>query len=697
MVILRYLLQKNNGNKMIYYAIQNIIERIFICKIFIYISRTCVTIQHMKNNTEKFLVSVAPLTRIALTRDQSFFYTFSRSLPDGTLVDISMGRRIVTGVVTACSKDFPRESTFQLKKITRVIEESFLTKEQLALAFFISTYYLSPLGIVLKHFVPKKVTARSHTIIQKKHAHTISTTPEQEHIIKKIYNTQGHKKIFLHVTDQADKMSIIFSLIKKIKSTNNTQTLYLMPELIQTPYFTDFFHRFFDPTEVAIIHSKIPKGELYRTWCAIRSGQIKLIIGTRSALFAPFQKLGAIIVDEAHDMTHKQWEHNPLYDVRTASVELAHLHNCLHLSTSATPRVVDYFAKNHQSDVQFLTCISKKMPPIEIVDMKKERWDKNKSSLSRALVTQIKYTLKNNKQVLLFVNRQGTSAFSVCTKCRTVPTCPTCERALITISKKTYLCLHCNTQSPVSPKCAKCNSPIEHIGIGTGRIRAEISKIFPHARIAIADASTMSINGAHKKIYDDFTAHKIDIVIGTQMITKSWHTESVGLCAVIDLENIISIPDYTTNERAFAFIIQMALRTHKGKLIVQTFHPENHVVCSAQKYDFDGFYDEELDLRQALHYPPYATLIKLTYQDIVKKTVEQKMAEIYKNLITLTSTNKNIRISEPHFPIIDKVRTKYRQQIIIKIIDQKITPELRGFLTAAEIKLTVDIDPVQIS
>lgn len=651
----------------------------------------------MQNSTQKFLISVAPLTRIALTRDQSFFYTFSRPLTEGTLVEISIGRRILAGIVTACSKDFPRESTFQLKKITRVTEESFLTSQQLALAFFISHYYLSPLGVVLKHFVPKKVTARSKIIVQKKRVGTINTTPTQENIIKTLSATFTHKKYFLHVTEQSDKISILFSLIKKIKEQHNTQTLYLMPELIQTPYFTEFFHRFFAADEVAILHSKLPKGEFYEKWCDIRSGKIKLIVGTRIALFAPFQKLGVVIVDEAHDLSYKQWDHNPLYDARVVSAELARLHDCIHIATSATPRSVDYFSKNHKTDVQFISCIEKKFTPIEIIDMKKERWDKNKSPLSRTLIAQIKYALTHKKQVLIFVNRQGSSAFSVCTKCRSVPICPTCERALITISKKIYLCLHCNTKSQVLQKCTRCKSPIEHIGIGTGRIRTELAKIFPHARISVADTSTMSVSGAHKKIYDEFNARTIDIVIGTQMITKNWYTDSIGLSAVIDMENLVSMPDYTTNERAFAFIIQMALRTHGGKLVVQTFRPENAVVCSAQKYDFDGFYTDELTLRSILHYPPYATLIKLTYQDITKKTVEQKMAEIYKNLVTLCGKNKDLHISEPHFPIIDKVRTKYRQQIIIKNTQKNIDQELRSFLSAIDIKLTVDIDPVQIS
>ena len=652
----------------------------------------------MQNTSKKFLISVAPLTRIALTRDQSFFYTFSRPLPIGTHVEIPIGKRKVDGIVTESTKDFPRESNFEIKRISVVVEEKFLTTQQLKLALFISEYYICPLGIVLKHFMPKRMSMRNKTIYKKSVPQNISLNTAQQKVVSNIMrHADHHQNFFLHVLHQSDKISILFSLIREMQERRkNSQTLYLLPELLQTPYFTKFFQSFFNPEEIAIVHSKLPKGEFYKKWEEIRSGKVKVIVGTRIALFAPFFSLNTIIVDEAHDISHKQWDSNPRYDVRTVSDELARLHNCPQILTSATPRTVDYAHHIHKTSTQFISYLSQKLPPIDVIDMKKERWDKNKSPLSRSLVAHVRSTLKNKKQALLFVNRQGNSAFSVCTKCRSVLRCPTCDRALISTKKNEHVCIQCHNTIHSTQKCKKCKAPIEHVGIGTTRIRNELSKIFSHAKIAIADTSTMTASDSHKKIFDAFNAKEIDIIIGTQMITKSWHTANVGLCAIIDMDHLLSLPDYNTNEKAFAFVIQMALRTQYGKLIVQTFQPENPVVAHAQKYAFDDFYRDELGLRKILKYPPYAQTIKIIYQDATKKIVEEKVAEMHKKFIGIYNGSKEVLISEPHFPLVDKVRSKYRKQITIKITTPKALTNLSLMLRSQDPKWIIDIDPVQL-
>ncbi len=647
----------------------------------------------MKKEQKKYLISVAPLTRIALTKDQSFFYTYEKELSVGTLVEIPIGRRRVEGIVTKCSIDFPRESTFQLRKISKVLEVNFLTINQLKLAEFISSYYLSPIGVVLKHFIPKRVQMRGVIIHKKiKQKKVIIDTKQNKIVNDVLKNKQNY---FLHITNSSDKFTIIFSLIQKIIKNDDKQVLYLLPELMQTPYFRAFIYHFFPADTIAIMHSKLSKGEFYKQWRDIKSGKIKIIIGTRIALFAPFKDLGLVVVDEAHDMSHKQWDHNPLFDTRRTSQELASFFDCSHILTSATPRTVDYYHKNNtKADTKFISYINSKKPKIEIIDMKKERWDKNKSPLSRELVSRIRFALKDKKQTLLFVNRQGTSAFSICSKCRTVSKCPTCARALINTNQRIYKCNHCNYTSKTYAKCIKCNSPIEHIGIGTQKIQKELNKIFPKARIRIVDGSTMQKAGAHSKLYKDFNDNKIDIVIGTQMITKGWNSHNIAVSAIIDMDHLLSLPEYDVNEKAFSFIIQMALRTGNGRMIVQTFQPEDITVQYAQNYNFEEFYAEELNLRKILHYPPYSKIIKLLYQDATKKNVEDALHKIYDNLIKLCEKDENIIISEPYFPIVNKIRTKYRKQIIIKLKANDLPIYLKDFLIAQNIKLIVDIDPV---
>jgi len=207
----------------------------------------------------------------------------------------------------------------------------------------------------------------------------------------------------------------------------------------------------------------------------------------------------------------------------------------------------------------------------------------------------------------------------------------------------------------------------------------------------------MQKSGAHNRLYRDFTDGKIDIVIGTQMITKGWNSNNIGVTAVIDADHLLSIPEYTVNEKAFAFIVQMALRANTGKMILQTFQPEDPTVQYASKYDFDNFYNEELELRKALSYPPYTHLIKLTYQDTTKKEVEKIVQKKYEEIIKICENDKNLIISEPYFPLVNKVRSKYRKQIIIKNKKVQIPENLYQFLVTQNTKWTIDIDPVTIA
>ena len=648
----------------------------------------------MTTEKNQFLISVAPLTRIALSRDQSFFYMWHAPIAIGTLVAIPIGRRTIEGIVTDCAPDFPRESNFIIKKIGKIIEDQFLTQNQLQLALDISSYYYAPLGLVLKHFVPQRTIMRGMIPPSRKTHAAVTLSFDQRKIVSQLCADRGtfHSN-FLHAPVVQDKMTILLGLMQKIHTETTDQVLYILPELMQTPYISAFFHQYFPHQEVALLHSKIPRGQYYHHWRAIRTGTVRIVIGTRSALFAPFKKLHTVIVDEAHDPSHKQWDHYPLYDARNVSRMLAQLHQATHLLTSAAPRAVDYITKTDKKST-FITSPVHATAKIEIVDMKKERWDDHKSPLSRSLIHQIRYALKSSSQVLLFVNRQGESAFSLCSKCRFVVTCPTCQRALVHHTSKKYVCIHCAFTMPDSAKCAHCKAPIEHIGIGTQRIAKELRKIMPAARVAIVDSSTMKKSGAHKKIYDDFRNKKIDIVIGTQMITKGWHGDHVALCGIIDMDDLLSLPSYDGNEKAFSYIMQLTARTRRGTVLVQTFQPENPAIQYATKYDFDGFYDDELALRKILHYPPYAQIVKLTCKDESREKLHTQVQDVYARIVDISTKDRLIHVSEPHDPIIDKVRTKYQRQIVIRNEHKVIPQALHHTLRDREINWSIDVDPI---
>ncbi len=648
----------------------------------------------MENTKEKFIISVAPLTKIALTRDQSFFYTFSSPILIGTLVFVSLGSRKVLGIVLECKPDFPRESTYTLKSISGIVENEFLTPNQLEFATFISDYYFTSLGIVLTRFVPQRVTMRAKIIPTKTVPKKITISPKQERIIERLYKKINfYNTTILHAPVTQEKIAILLSFIQKV-ITQNKQVVYVLPELMQAPFFKDFFLQFFAEDQVAILHSKIAKGEYFKKWQDIKSHKVKLIIGTRSVLFAPFNNLGAIIVDEVHDSSHKQWERHPLIDARTGSQQLAKIHDCAIIFTSASPRSSDYINKSEEhKNIRFLTTHEKINSHIEIVDMKIERWDKNKSILSRKLVYYIKNTLSKKKQIIIFVDRQGESMFSLCIKCRLVVTCPTCSRALVTNAKKEYFCVHCAYKLPLKHKCTKCGAIVEHIGIGTERVYNEIKKIFFSARVEVADSASMSHAGAHKRLFTDFRDKKIDIVIGTQMITKGWITENVALGVIIDMDHILSMPSYDANERAFNFIIQLASRAQNGTLLIQTFQPENSTIIYAKKCNFDGFHEEELALRKILHYPPFSHLIKITHANAVKNELEKIMHIKHQEIVTLCKNDHKIVISEPHDPFVNKKRSLYYKQILIKNLHREMPVYLKEHLKTYNTKWSIDIDP----
>ncbi|MDZ4385335.1 MAG: primosomal protein N', partial [Candidatus Moranbacteria bacterium] len=350
----------------------------------------------------------------------------------------------------------------------------------------------------------------------------IILTPEQKNAIKKI--TSANLKFLLYGPAGSGKTEVYIESIKKLPK--NGQALILLPELTLTPQAIERYGEHFGADNIAVLTSKISKGEYYRQWQKIKSGETKIIIGTRMAVFAPFKKLGLIVVDEEQDMSYKQWDMNPRYDARTVAGKLAELHKSKIIFGSATPSVETYqqtlgqeFALVEIPHLKITGAPEKDYdgPEILIVDLKKEKWEKNHSPISRKLRSEIAYALKNKLQVILFINRQGMSSFSICAGCKTVLKCPRCEKALIYDNSGAYKCTSCTYRTSITPECSKCRGiAFQNIGLGTQKIEREISGMFASARIARMDNQTMKVPSAQEKIYYDFAEGKIDILIGTR-------------------------------------------------------------------------------------------------------------------------------------------------------------------------------------
>jgi primosomal protein N' (replication factor Y) len=682
----------------------------------------------MAEKKTQFILSVTPLIRIPLIRDQFFYYLADEKLPAGTLVSIPLFKKTVEGVVIESKNDFPRIGGMTLKKIGKVLELNFLTKNQLTLAKHISDYYIISLGVVLKNFVPKrsktrdkkpsfassfaKATTDKKATAGKQETENIILTEEQDSAVKKI-TREGTDKFLLFGPAGSGKTEVYIHSILELKKQNpQSQFLILVPEKTLTPQALERYGAYFPEKEIALISSNLSKGAFYANWQRIKSGEAKIIIGTRMAVFAPFQKLALIVIDEEQDMSFKQWDMNPRYDARTVAEELTKLYGCRIVRGSATPSTETYF-KTQNGHYNLLTLSDSYHPKnstaqkvrstIELVDMKKERWSSlpagrhgNYSCISKKLKSEIAYALKNNLQTILFINRQGMSTFSVCNNCKTVLKCPNCDRALIYTNSREHKCSHCSFVASAIPSCSKCHGiEFRNVGLGTQKVEKEVKDFFPGARILRLDSTSAKEKDFQKIAYEKFSRGEIDVLIGTQMITKGWDLPRMSLVGVIDADNMLTLPDFRTGEKAWQNLVQLAGRVSRpgarfpGRIIIQTYHPENKLLSLIAQNDYQSFYEQELPDRELLEYPPFGKIAKLVFEDYNQKRVASETERVY-NL--LAEENANLKISSPDDSFVPKIRGRYRRQIIIKFqkqLPQKILTALRSLPTG----WVVDIDP----
>jgi primosomal protein N' (replication factor Y) (superfamily II helicase) len=667
--------------------------------------------KNMADKKTKFILDIVPLTKIPLTRNQAFCYISDEILPAGTLVSIPLFRRNVEGIVVKSRLDFKRFGNIELKKIDKIIEKEFLTAPQLELAQFVSDYYISPLGVAIKNFVPKRVKARgikheTYSIKQKNIVLTREQTDAVNKIIKSNFKFQisNFKFLLLGPSSSGKTEVYIHSMLKLREKDQNLQFLILVPEKTLTPQAVERYDAHFKPEEIAILSSNIPKGQLYSSWQKIKSGEAKIIIGTRMAVFAPFKKLGLIVIDEEQDISYKQWDMNPRYDARKVSEKLAEFHKCPVVFGTATPSIETYY-KTINNDYGLLKLPVLKIPSTKyqipntiIVDMRLERLNKNTSCISKKLKSEIAYALKNKLQTILFINRQGMSSFSVCDSCKTVLKCPRCDRALVYDKGGNYRCVHCSYKTSIMPTCSKCKGIIfKNIGLGTQKVEREIINLFPGARVARIDSQIIKSTKYQENIYKDFSEGKIDILIGTQMISKGWDLPNVSLVGIIDADNMLTIPDFSGSSHFFQNIVQVSGRVSRpgakypGVVVLQTYQPENRLIKLASERSWDKFFELEIAERKSLSLPPFAKLIKLVFQDYSFKKTDAEAHRVY----DLLKNIKNASISEPQDAYVSKIRGRFRKQIIIKY-KKEISPQLRKILNSLGQGWIIDVEPISI-
>lgn len=674
-------------------------------------------------HTKTFFLSVAPLTAIPLAHGSIFTYTAEDAVPVGSLVDIPFGKRNVRGIVldqdASRSQETPAK-TKNLKKISSVIVPAFLTPEQVALAHWMAHEYFTSLGKALKLFIPdalvaeKKKKSSKHSTVaslpqEDASPQKIKLTPEQRQAVRAM--TRAKKPVLLTGEPSSGKTEVLIEtarfFLKKKK-----QILFLFPEIALTPHTAERLKLRLGENLVHTFHSACSLSERRRLYQLVASGTPCVIAGSRSALFLPFASLGLVIVDEEHDDGHKQSFRAPRFDARRIAEKLASFHGASLLKSSSTPSCEAFQAVRNKTLDSFILppaqkhfSVSKEIR-VHAVDMRLLHW-KNKQKrldppvISDELRSLLLETLRKKSQAIVLVSRQGMNAFSLCTHCKNIFRCPKCERALVAQRSGHFLCLGGHFRTPAFPKCPHCGGlSFTGHGVGTQKAEEALTRLFPHARIARADAQTFRHKKNRDELFRKMTSGSIDILIGTQMIAKGWDLPHLACVAVIDTDTFFSFPDFSNDARAAQLFFQARGRlgrignTQNGTLLLQTYHTDRPLFRFLKDNTYPHFLEEELETRKLLEYPPFSRLIRVYAKNKNDDTLRSQALDIFKRLAILKS--ETMHISRPAKSLKREKPGLFCRHIILKYTTPDIPEELTALLEKLPGNWYVDRDPLSI-
>ncbi len=527
--------------------------------------------------------------------------------------------------------------------------------------------------------------------------------PYQTEALNKIKNSEKDV-ILLNGITGSGKTEIYMHLINEVIQ-NNKQAILLVPEISLTPQIISRFKNHFS-NKIAILHSGLSNAERYDEYRKILKGEVSIVIGARSAVFAPFKNIGIIIIDEEHSTTYKQ-DHNPKYNAIDVAIKRCKYHNAKVILGSATPSIESY-ARSKKGYYELVELGKRaneaKLPKVKIIDMKEEIKCGN-SIFSRELLENINDRLEKKEQIMLLLNKRGYSSYLMCSNCGEVLKCPNCDITL-TYHKTSGMnrCHYCGYAQNKVDKCPFCKQgELKSFGIGTERVEEEIKKIFPNSRILRMDIDTTSKKGSHEKIINLFMSHKADILIGTQMISKGLDFPLVTLVGVINADTILNLPDFRSAEKTFQLISQTSGRAGRsnleGKVIIQTFNPDNYSINYAKNHDYIGFYNEEIKIRKNLKYPPYffIALLKISGKEFNISLNESKKISDYAK----KNKSEDMIVLGPSVSNVSRINNIYYFQIIIKFRNKEKIQELLNNLIIitennSKINLDIDINPISL-
>lgn len=577
-------------------------------------------------------------------------------------------------------------------------------KEELVLRNTLTSISVSSVNTLVKKGILVEEKKEHYRVLYKDVAvDKKKLTSDQSCVVSSVINNSPDT-FLIHGVTGSGKTEVYMEIIDHYLSLGKS-SIVLVPEISLTPQMVSRFRaRFGD--KIAALHSALSDGEKYDEWRRIVRGEVSIVIGARSAIFAPLTNIGVIIIDEEHSDSYKQSDPNPRYNAKEVAILRSKYHKCSVVFGSATPSL-EVMARAKKGVFKYLSLPNrvngKSLPSVEIIDMNQEM-KTSKGHFSTQLVSSIDETLKRNEQVILLLNRRGYSNFITCKNCGYTFKCPNCDITLTYHkSSNTLRCHYCGYGEKVYDKCPSCGEEsLNRLGVGTQKVEEELNNIFPSARVLRMDYDTTSRKGMHEEMINSFKNHEYDILLGTQMVAKGLDFSLVTLVGVINADTSLNIPDFRSSENTFSLLSQVAGRSGRsdksGKVIVQTFNPDHYAISFVKKHDYLSFYEKEMSIRRQLKYPPYFYLCNIR---ISGKDSSYVFGEAIKIKNSLERNLKNYIILGPTASTLFRINNIFRYNIVLKYKNSKelyiiLEKIIEHYKSNSKIKLDVDFNPSQM-
>ncbi len=635
----------------------------------------------------------------------------------GVRVRVPFKNREMIGFLVGFREAPPAQKLKSVIEITD--EEPVLSQRILRLTKWLSEYYFSSWGEAIETAVPNWVK-KGRRWKEKEAAAPLSEpprtaelvlTPEQEkafQAIRKSLDEETPRPILLYGVTGSGKTELYIRTIKEVLARGKG-AIVLVPEIALTEQIRRFFHHHFGET-LEVLHSKLSDGERFSAWKRVESGRKRVLLGPRSAIFAPLSPLGLILIDEEHEGSYKQ-DKNPRYHAREVALWLAREEKALLILGSATPSLesTSLAAQNLFQRLDLTKRVEEKaLPPVTIVDLKREREIQRRSViLSRALAQEIEANLSRKEGTILLLNRRGFSTSVHCPGCGEVVSCSSCEVSLTFHQEENQLlCHYCNFHTEIPSVCARCAKPLlRFTGFGTEKVESEVNRLFPQARVARVDTDSIRRKGSHEQILQDFRDHKIDILVGTQMIAKGFDFPHVTLVGVILADVGLVLPDFRSGERTFQLLTQVAGRAGRGekagRVLIQTYSPNHPSVAAAKEHDYWQFYKQEIEKRIEFGYPPSKGLINILIRSKVEKKAYLFARELRDAMLKELEKESGVEIVGPAPLPFYRLRGHYRWHVLVKASElagaQKLIRDtLPHIKRSSGVAMQIDVNPLNI-